>query len=147
MVLSGRVVAIDWGEARIGVAVSDATRTLATPHTTLHEKDKGLQIRRVAALLSELEATVVLVGIPYHLDGNASASTITAEKFAAKLATVVGIPIIRVDERLSSVAAEERLEQRGRTKARPKTDKGLVDRAAAAILLQAWLDVQPKDDR
>lgn len=144
--MNGRVVAVDWGEARIGVAASDLTRTLASPHTTLHEKDKGQQIRRVAALIAELEATLVLVGIPRHLDGNASTSTITAEKFATKLAMVIApIPLVRVDERLSSVEAMERLEARGTRQRVQKMEKGLVDRAAAAVMLQAWLDAQPRE--
>ncbi|MFO0751046.1 MAG: Holliday junction resolvase RuvX [Myxococcota bacterium] len=139
----GRVMAVDWGGARLGIAVSDPTRTLATPHSTLAEKDKGLQIRRVAALVTELEAVLVLVGIPRHLDGNASDTTVTAEKYATKLATVIApIPVVRVDERLSTVEAEEKL---AATSRRPsQKQKGLVDRAAAAVLLQAWLDAQPR---
>lgn len=137
--MPGRVVAIDWGQARLGVAVSDPTRTLATPHTTLHEKDKGLQIRRTAALVAELEATLVLVGLPLHLDGRESESSATARRFAAKLATVVApIPVALVDERLSSVEAAERLAERP-TKRRGDD----VDRAAAAVMLQAWLDQPP----
>lgn len=141
----GRVMAVDWGEARIGIAISDPTRTLATPHSTLAEKDKGLQVRRVAALVAELEVVLVLVGVPRHLDGNASTTTVSAEKYAAKLAaTISPIPLAQVDERLSSVEAEERLEagRAGRARAR-EIPKGLVDRAAAAVILQAWLDAQP----
>jgi len=136
---AGRVVAIDGGEARLGVAVSDPTRTLATPHTTLHDKDKGRQIQRVAALVRELEATLVLVGLPLHLDGNESPSSTIARKFAAKLATVlVPIPVELVDERLTSVEAQELLDARPKR----KTARDELDRAAAAVLLQGWLDGQ-----
>ena len=131
-------MAVDWGEARIGVALSDPTRTLATPLVTLSEKDKGLQIRKVAALVAEHEATLVVVGLPLHLDGRDSASTVTARKFAAKLALVIApIPVELVDERLSSVEAAERLSET----TRKKVDRLALDRAAAAVLLQGWLDV------
>lgn len=135
----GRVLAVDWGEARIGIAVSDPTRTLATPHTTLHEKDKAQQVMRVVTIARELEVVLVLVGIPRHLDGQSSATTVSAQKYAAKLATFVApTPVVHVDERLSSVEAEEKLMATSR---RPRQmQKGLVDRAAAAVLLQAWLD-------
>ena len=137
-IIKGRVMAVDWGEARIGVALSDPTRTLATPLVTLSEKDKGLQIRKVAALAAEHEATLVLVGLPLHLDGRDSASTVTARKFAAKLALVIApIPVELVDERLSSVEAAERLSET----TRKKVDRLALDRAAAAVLLQGWLDV------
>lgn len=143
--MGGRVVAIDWGQARLGFAVSDPTRTLATPHTTLHEKDKGLQIRRAAALVHELEATLVLVGLPLHLDGQESESSVTARKFAAKLETVIApIPVVLVDERLSSVEASERLAERPRRREGPasrvRAHDDAIDRAAAAVMLQAWLD-------
>lgn len=139
--MKGRVVAIDWGEARIGVAVSDPTRTLATPHVTLHEKDKGQQIKRTQALVAELEATLVLVGLPLHMDGNESPSSKSARKFAEKLAGLIQpIPVELVDERLSSVEASERLAARP-TK---KSERGDVDRAAAAVMLQRYLDEPPR---
>jgi len=146
--MPGRVVAIDWGLARLGVAASDPTRTLASPHATLHEKDKGLQIKRAAALVRELEATLVLVGLPLHLDGRESESSAAARKFAAKLATfVLPVPVELVDERLSSVEAGERLAERpGRRAPRAGAGfrDGVLDRAAAAVMLQAWLDALPR---
>lgn len=134
---------IDFGEARIGVALSDPTRTLATPLTTVHEKDKGLQIRRVAALASEHEVAQIVVGIPYRLDGSVGDMAEMAEKFAAKLEATVGLPVARWDERFSSVTAEDalRVADGGRRKKRKgQHDKGRIDQAAAAVLLQEWLD-------
>ena len=134
--MRGRVLAVDWGEARLGIALSDPTRTLATPLVTLHEKDKGQQTRRVHALVLEHEATLVLVGLLLHMDGRESPSSVIARKFAAKLELVLQpIPVVLVDERLSSVEATDRLAARGK-----KTERGDVDRAAAAVLLQGWLD-------
>lgn len=148
----GRVLAIDWGLARIGLAVSDPTRTLATPHQTLHEKDKGQQVKRVVALIGELEVTHVIVGLPLHADGNASESTRSALRYAEKLQTLVPVQVELVDERLTSVLAEEYLAEAGRlprgkpstSKAQRERDRGLIDSAAAAVLLQQWLDRQPR---
>ena len=136
-----RVMGIDFGEARIGVALSDPTRTLATPLTTLHEKDKGQQIKRTAALMAEHEVTLVVVGIPYRLDGSVGDMAEMAEKFAAKLEQVTGVPVERTDERFSSIAAEGALRMAdGGKRKKGKQDKGRIDQAAAAVLLQEWLD-------
>lgn len=138
MTLPGRVLAIDWGEARIGLAVSDPTRTLATPHATLADKDMGRQVSRVVALVGELEITQVLVGLPLHMDGSATRTTVPAMKYAEKLARLVSVPVTLVDERLTSIEAEARLTEAGRRPGR--ADKGRIDSAAAAVLLQRWLD-------
>ena len=135
--LPGRTLAIDWGLARIGLAVSDATRTLATPLPALHEKDKRAQIERVVALVAAEEITLVVVGLPLHLDGRESDSSRAARKYAEKLATRIDIPIELVDERFTSVQAHERLAEIGGV---GRKDKGRIDSASAAILLQAWLD-------
>lgn len=136
-----RVMAVDWGEARIGVALSDPTRVLATPLTTLHEKDKRKQIERVAALVAEHEVARVLVGLPLHMDGKETTTTVPATRFAEKLARTVEVPVELVDERLSSALAESRLSE---AKRKPRRhDKGRLDAAAAAVVLQQWLDDQP----
>ena len=138
-----RVIAFDWGAARIGVAVSDPTRTLATPHAVLAEKDKGQQIKKCVALVRDLEATLILVGAPVHLDGHQSTSSAVAEKFAAALeralaAAGLNVVVTRVDERWSSVEAEARLREGGHRKL---GHRGMaIDAAAAAVTLQAWLD-------
>ena len=136
-----RVLGVDFGEARIGLALSDPTRTLATPLTTLHEKDKGQQIRRVAALAAEHEVATVVVGMPYQLDGSVGPMAELAERFAARLEREVGVPVVRWDERFSSVAAEDALRTAdGGRRRRGKQDKGRIDQAAAAVLLQEWID-------
>lgn len=140
MAHAGRVMAVDWGEARIGVALSDPTRTLATPHVTIEDKDKRRQIERVAALVEATEATLVLVGLPLHVDGRETTTTKPATKFAEKLARYVTVPVVMVDERWTSLEAEARLSEAGRRPGR--ADKGRVDSAAAAVLLQAWLDAE-----
>jgi len=141
----GRVLAVDWGAARIGIAVSDPTRTLATPYVTLEEKDRRRQIERVVALVAELDARLVLVGQPLHMDGRVTSSTLPATKYAEKLASLVRVPVTLVDERLSSVSAEALLTEAGRRPGR--ADKARLDSAAAAGFLQEWLDAQPREAR
>lgn len=136
--MPGRVLAIDWGEARIGLALSDPTRTLATPYATLAEKDKGLQITRVVALVALLDIAEIIVGMPLHMDGAATTTTRPAMKYAEKLAGLVGVPVTLVDERMTSVAAQARLSEAGWKSTRE--DKGRLDSAAAAVMLQSWLD-------
>jgi len=140
--MPGRVRAVDWGEARIGLAVSDPTRTLATPYATLAEKDKGLQIKLVVALIAQLEIAEIIVGMPLALDGNATSTTRPAMKYAEKLARLVSVPVTLVDERLTSVTAEERLSEAGWRSTRE--DKGRIDSAAAAVMLQTWLDARSR---
>ena len=146
LLMLGRVLAVDWGLARIGLAVSDGTRTLATPLATLHEKDKRAQIERVVALIASEEITYIVVGLPLHLDGRESPSTLAARRYAEKLQTRVNVQVELADERYSSVEAESRLVEAGARKpkggARSRDEKGRIDSAAAAVLLQGWLDRQ-----
>jgi putative Holliday junction resolvase len=130
---------IDFGEARIGIALSDPTGLIATPKLVLAEKDKGRQISRTVELIVEYEAQKVVVGIPYHLDGSESAMANIAEKFATKLENVSGVEVIRIDERLSSVEAE-RIMKMTRKKGRKKGLKQEIDMVAAAVILQSYLD-------
>lgn len=136
-------MAVDYGLARLGVALSDPTRTLASPLTVLHEKDKGAQINRVVDLAREHGVGRILVGVPVHMDGTNSDMSVMAEKYAAKLERVSGLPVERVDERLTSAAAEELLldnMRQGRTRRRAL--KGEIDKVAATLMLQEWLDAQ-----
>ncbi len=144
---SGRAMGVDFGEARIGIALSDPTRTLATPLLTLHEKNKGEQTRKVAALVAEHGVTSVVVGLPLKLDGEHGDIAITTEKFAKKLRTQVEAEVVFWDERFTSIAADmalaEAREHGGRRRGKKRTlreEKGDRDMAAAAILLQEWLD-------
>ncbi len=134
-----RILSVDWGEARIGLALSDPTGTLASPLTTLHEKDKRAQIERVVELAKQHEVARIIVGIPYTVDGEEGSMARWARKYAEKLERVGGVEVIGVDERYTSVAADFALEAAdgGRRRGR---DKGDRDSAAAAIMLQEYLD-------
>ena len=134
-----RVMGIDFGEARIGIALSDPTGLIATPKLVLAEKDKGRQITRVIELAREYDVQKIVVGIPFHLDGEEGVMATTAEKYAAKLERVSGLEVIRIDERLSSVEAE-RIMKMTRSKGRKKGLKQELDMVAAAVILQSYLD-------
>lgn len=138
-----RILAIDFGEARIGLALSDPSGTIASPHGHLAEKDKGRQIRRVAEIAAEVGADSVLVGIPYMLDGSVGRMAEMAEKFAAKLESVIAQPVVRWDERFTSVQADEVLGALGRPrgkKGKRGGDRGRRDAMAACMLLRDYLD-------
>lgn len=133
-----RVVGIDLGSRRIGVAVSDVTGTLASPHTVLDRSgDRADDHRRLAALVADLGAERVVVGLPLSLRGTSGPAAQSAAEEAEALAAVVGVPVESCDERLTTVSAERALRTAG-TRARAR--RKVIDKAAAAVLLQAWLD-------
>ena len=134
------------GERRIGVAVSDATGTLATPASVLQTAslDAGavqLVVNELMRLIRDEEPiTTIVVGLPRRLDGTATGMTPRVEAFAAALGTQTGVPIVLQDERLTSREAESRLAVREKDwRARKKR----LDAAAAAIILQDYLDTRP----
>ena len=132
---------MDFGERRIGVALSDPLRMLASPLTTIERArpDTDTAIDAVLALAERHEATEILVGIPYLMSGRIGAQARITLDFAQALARRATVPITHADERLSSVQADRMLTQSGRG---PEQDKGRTDAAAAAVILQAYLDAK-----
>lgn len=132
------MVGIDLGERRIGVAVSDPTGTIATPLTVIERSgDADADRAAVAAVVREVGAERVVVGVPVPMAGGEGPAARAATEEAAALAAVVGVPVETVDERLSTVAAERSLRERG---VRGRARRRVVDKVAAAVILQAWLD-------
>ena len=133
-----RVLALDLGTKRVGVAVSDSTATLASPRRTLlRTGDRAAEHRLVARIVAEEEADLVLVGLPLNMDGTRGPAATAAEAEAAELAVVLDVPVELVDERLTTVSADRVLQARG---ARAPARRTIVDQTAAAIMLQGWLD-------
>lgn len=133
-----RVVALDLGAKRVGVAVSDATATIASPRATLvRSGDRTAEHAHVARLVAEEEAGLVVVGLPLNMDGSRGPAARAAEAEAAELASALVVPVELVDERLTTVTADRILLARG---ARAPARRKVVDQTAAAVLLQAWLD-------
>lgn len=137
-----RVVGVDVGARRIGLAISDATRTLARPLETIVLRDADTAADRVLARIAELAAEddgveEIVVGLPRRLDGSATDATAAVDAFVGALRSATALPVSTVDERLTSVEAESRLARRERDW---KRRKETIDAAAAAILLQDYLD-------
>jgi putative Holliday junction resolvase len=138
-----RIVGLDIGEKRIGVAVSDATATLARPLTVLRptglEAD-GLDVvmREIARLAAEEDSvSAIVVGLPRRLDGSPTPMTVRVEQFARRLESMATVPVMLQDERLSSREAESRLAVRDKDW---RSRKARLDAAAAAVILQDYLD-------
>lgn len=135
-----RVVGVDLGSRRVGVAVSDPTGTLASPHLVLERSgDVAADHRRLAEVVAELGAERVVVGLPLSLDGGSGPAAQAAAAEADAIAAVVGVPVETYDERLTTVYAQQAL-RAGGTSARRQ--RGVIDKAAAAVLLQSWLDTE-----
>lgn len=136
-----RVLAVDLGSVRVGIAVSDASATLAVPLTTVHRSgDRDSEHRAIARLVTEEEVGLVLVGLPRNMDGSLGPAAQAAEAEAAELAAVVGVPVELVDERLTTVGADRLLRGEGRRRRGAPARRKVVDQTAAAVLLQGWLD-------
>jgi len=141
----GRIVGLDVGERRIGVAISDPTGTLARPLNALRTSGldgDALAVagREIARLSTDDDGLAsIVVGLPRHLDGSASEMTPRIEVFAARLRTRTGLPVVLQDERLSSQEAESRLAAREKNW---RARKERLDAAAAAIILQDYLDTR-----
>lgn len=147
----GRVLGLDLGSVRIGVALSDSARVLAVPREVLQRSgDAIVDLARIAALIDETKATAVVVGLPVSLDGTRGTAAKNVEREVAQLRGLVSVPVVLVDERLSSVeATKHRREARGpsgrRAAARLGSRHAPVDADAAAIVLQSYLDADQGD--
>jgi len=133
----GRVAALDFGKARVGVAVADELGLLAHPRPALDARNKKALLSALAELAKEEELSRFLVGLPLSMSGAMGAMGEKALRFAEELANATGVEVEMVDERLTTVEATRRLREGG---VRAREGKKLVDGAAAAVLLQSWLD-------
>lgn len=130
-----RIMAVDLGSVRTGVAVSDELGMLAQPWKTLPGGDKALDA--VVAAVGELKPSRVLVGLPRNMDGTYGPAAESARAFADQLRARVSCAVELWDERLTTVAAQRALQESGR---KARDQRGVVDQVAAQILLQSWLD-------
>jgi putative Holliday junction resolvase len=132
-----RVLALDVGDVRIGVALSDETGTLASGLVTLRSVGPRKDAQAVAALVGEHQAEEVVVGLPLRLDGTLGSRGEQILAFVERLRRVLRVPVVTRDERLTSVAADERLAEAGVAR---RDRKARIDQAAAALILQEHLD-------
>ncbi len=139
----GRVLGIDLGSVRIGVAVSDSERRVATPDVVIERGSSDNEHRRaIGELASEWEATLLVVGMPTSLDGSEGPAAAAARIEAVALGDAIGLPVETYDERFTTVTAEQALREQGLDASQRRK---VVDKVAAAVLLQAWLDAQADD--
>ena len=137
-----RILAVDFGERRIGLALSDPTRTIAAPLTTLpRRRGKRPPIADIVELTRQHEVSEIVVGLPLMLSGDDSEWTAEVRGFAQLLGERAGLPVHMIDERFSSVIAERAVRSMG-LKKNEREQKDRVDAAAAAVILQHYLQVQ-----
>ncbi len=133
-----RVVGIDLGSKRIGVAVSDPTGTVATPHSVVQRTgSRTSDHRAIRAVVDEYEADLLVVGLPRSLDGSLGRAATAALVEVDELAGALDVPVETVDERLTTVSADRALRA---SNVKGEARRRVVDKVAAAILLQSWLD-------
>ena len=134
----GRVLALDHGTRRVGVAVSDSVRMTAQPHGTLDRDDPEL-LNRLREMVDDLDVDEIVVGLPVSLDGTEGPSAIAARAFAGEVGAATGHEVVLHDERFSTATAERILLE---ADVRRKKRKDVRDRLAAAVFLQSYLDAQ-----
>jgi putative Holliday junction resolvase len=140
MMQRGRRIAFDYGDVRIGVAVSDPDSILSSPLTTLKATDKGLT-RQISEMLTEIEPIAIYVGRPALLSGNDGAASEKASEFVDLLRTLTQVPIELIDERMSTISAARNLREAGRN---AKDSKNAIDMAAAVAILDFALEIEKR---
>ncbi|HXI57387.1 MAG TPA: Holliday junction resolvase RuvX, partial [Polyangia bacterium] len=140
--MSGRVIGIDLGARRIGVAVTDGLNLTAQPHSTLARHGGQRDLDAIGAVVRSFAAERVVLGHPVTPEGTVGRAARSAQAFAERLRAALGIPVDLVDESFSTVEAEAVLLQADLSRARRKQ---VVDRLAAAVILQRWLDAQQRN--
>jgi putative Holliday junction resolvase len=137
------LLGVDYGSVRIGLAVSDPERRLASPLVVYERRSREQDAVYFRSLVSDEEVAAFVVGLPIHLDGREGQKAAEARAFGAWLAETTGLPVTFWDERFSTVEAESALWQAGLTH---KKRKARRDRVAAQVLLQAYLDAGCPDE-
>ncbi len=133
----GRVLALDVGERRIGVALSDMDGRFAMPLTTLQAAPSGRALQQIAGLVRDYDVAEVVVGLPLTMSGEVGPQARTIQAFVAELEAVLERPIQLFDERLTTVVAEQMMRDLG---IKPEKRKARIDEIAASIILQDYLD-------
>ena len=138
--LRGRRIAFDYGDARIGVAVSDPDSILSSPLTTLKTTDKNL-LKKISEILFEIEPIAIYVGRPALLSGQDGAATEKASEFAVQLRTLTSVQVEMIDERMSTISAARNLRDAGRN---AKDSKKAIDMASAVAILEFALNIEKR---
>jgi putative holliday junction resolvase len=138
MGIGRRALGLDLGSKRIGVATSDLSDTIASPHSVVTRTRRSRDLLdEVARLVSDEEIEVVVVGLPIRLDGSHGTAAEAATREARLIGTVIDVPVVLFDERFTTVAADRALRE---AEIRASDRRRVVDKVAAAVMLQAWID-------
>jgi putative holliday junction resolvase len=135
---------LDVGSKRIGVAGCDRTGLIATGITTIERTSFDRDVQQMQQLVNEREVQVLVVGLPYSMDGSLGFQARLVQKFASRISRALKLPVEYVDERLTSYQAEQMLIAENRS---PSRNKALIDRKAASLILQQWLDSKPRNSK
>jgi putative Holliday junction resolvase len=133
----GRILGIDYGERRVGLAVSDPLGTIAMPRSVLTVRDAADALRQVVAACREADAERLVVGLPLNMDGSRGAAVERVEQFVGQLRAALAIPVETWDERLSTSHAERALLEADLSRQRRRQ---VIDKVAAQVILQGYLD-------
>jgi putative Holliday junction resolvase len=133
-----RALGLDLGSKRIGVAIGDRSGTIASPLSVLPRSGSTKRDHEtIAKLVEEEEADIVVVGLPLNMNGSSGPAAQAAVAEAAALATVVSVPVVTFDERRTTITADRAMME---AKMRAQARRRIVDKIAAAVMLQNWLD-------
>lgn len=139
----GRLIGIDYGESRVGIAISDPMQTVATPIRTIKVIKRKVLLAEIEALCKEMDAAAVVVGMPLHLDGGKGELAKATIVFMEQLQKRLEIDVLSWDERLSSKQAEMAMRDGGASASRRKE---MIDQLAAQLVLQSFMDAQDSGD-
>jgi putative Holliday junction resolvase len=140
MMKRGRRIAFDYGDVRIGVAVSDSDSILSSPLITLKATDRNLN-QLISQIFSEIDPVAIYVGRPALLSGKDGSASEKASEFVAQLATMTTVPIEMIDERMSTISAARNLRDAGRN---AKDSKESIDMAAAVAILDFAIEIEKR---
>lgn len=133
-----RALGVDLGEKRIGIAVSDSNGKVATPlQVIIRSKSIKQDHKKISDLVDEWEADIVVVGMPYSLNGSKGLAAKTVEKEVKELSSALEVPVATQDERLTTATAAKELAIQGLDS---KKQRKVIDQVAASVILQSWLD-------
>ena len=138
--ITGTVLAFDFGEKRIGVAVGETMLKVAHPLFTINAEENEVKFTQIGSIVQEWRPSLLVVGLPLHMDGEAHLLTQLSKKFAQRLEGRFNLPVVMVDERLSSVEASQNLNAAG---IKGIKQKSMLDAVAAQNILQSYFDELP----
>ncbi|MEQ1600118.1 MAG: Holliday junction resolvase RuvX [Methylotenera sp.] len=135
--VTGTVLAFDFGEKRIGVATGETMLKVAHPLTTINAEENETKFAQIANIIQEWRPSLLVVGLPMHMDGESHLLTQLAKKFAQRLEGRFNLPVMMLDERLSSAEASQNLNEAG---VKGIKQKAMLDAVAAQSILQSYFD-------